>query len=70
MATQEELAEIKSNALALRKIADQVLLQVERLEITASSERPIKKRKLRPVKYTAMILGGQRATKKNIKDLT
>lgn len=70
MATQQELAEIKANALALRKIADQVLQQVERLEITASSEQPAKKRKPRPVKYTAMILGGQRATKKNIKDLT
>jgi hypothetical protein len=69
MIPDSELDLIKSNLLALRKIADQGLLLVEQIKSSAQPERSPKKRKsIRPVKYTALILGGARATKKNTKN--
>ena len=62
-----ELLLIESKLLALRKIADQGLLLVEQIKKTAQPV-PAKTRRPRPrqIKYTAMILGNTRATKKTV----
>jgi|GEM_PF-5708062 len=70
MLTQEqtkELSEMKEVFLALRKIADQGLGMVERMELKYASPR---RRPVKRVKYKTLILSGTRATKKNLNLLT